>query len=164
LLDKRRLSSFLDGTGASIDKAPDVIRPSTNAVVFDEHGAILLQKRADNGLWGLPGGGVEIGESVVQGTAREVLEETGLHVEVGRLIGVYSDPEQYAVMSYPNGDVVHYVTVMFECHRRSGELQLSDESTELGYFAPDELPDDTMLSHRLRIEDALANRAEPFVR
>jgi ADP-ribose pyrophosphatase YjhB (NUDIX family) len=63
------------------------------AVVLDGEGRILLQRRSDNGLWGLPGGSVEIGEAVRDAIKREVREETGLTVEVVRLIGVYSNPK-----------------------------------------------------------------------
>ena len=68
------------------------IRPAVAAVIHNGDGRILLQRRSDNGLWGLPGGSVEIGESVRDAIVREVREETGLTVEVLRLIGVYSDP------------------------------------------------------------------------
>ena len=63
--------------------------------------ALLLMQRSDNGAWGLPGGYVEIGESVVEAAAREVVEETGVRVEVERLVGVYSDP-RVQVIAYPD--------------------------------------------------------------
>lgn len=99
-----------------------------------------------------------------QGAIREVLEETGLHVTVKRLIGIYSDPEQYSILSYPWGLVVHYVTILFECEYQSGELTVSEESTDIGYFPPDALPEKTMLSYHLRIKDALAGQELPFIR
>ena len=73
---------------------PEVVRSSVSAVVWREAGArqLLLMQRSDNGCWGLPGGYVEPGESVADATQREVQEETGYRVELGRLIGVYSDP------------------------------------------------------------------------
>ena len=94
--------NLFDSTGQPLTKMPDEIRPSTNGAIFNEKGEILLQRRADNGYWGLPGGKVDIGESVEQGAIREVLEETGLHVTIKRLIGVYSDPQHYSIMSYPS--------------------------------------------------------------
>lgn len=155
---------MLDSAGRPLPKAPDEIRPATNGVVFDEPGRVLLQKRSDNGYWGLPGGNIDIGESVEQGAVREVLEETGLIVRVTRLIGVYSDLREYAALIYPNGTVIHYVTLVFECELVSGDLRISDESTDIGYFHPDALPDNTLLSHRIRIKDATSDQAQPFLR
>src|SRR6266404_7751893 len=82
---------------AVITLEPDVtqalgVRPSVSAVIFDRRGRLLLQQRSDGGQWGLPGGSVEIGESLAEAARREVLEETGLVVVVRRLIGVYSEP------------------------------------------------------------------------
>ena len=157
-------AKFRDGTGKPLQKMPDEIRPSTNGFILNARGEVLLQRRSDNGFWGMPGGGVDIGESVEQEVLREVFEETGLRVRMKRLVGIYSDPNLYSIMSYPNGGVVHYVTILFECERQSGRLRISDESTDIAYFPPDALPEDTVLSHRLRIKDALANQVEPFIR
>ena len=155
---------LFDITGQPLQRMPDAIRPGTNGVVFNERREILLQKRSDNGFWALPGGAVDIGESVEQGAIREVFEETGLHVTVKRLIGIYSDPKLCVIASYPGGDVVHYVTMLFECERQSGELAISEESTDIGYFPPDGLPQNILLSHVLRIQDTLENQVLPFIR
>ena len=156
--------SLVTSTGEPLDRLPAVVRPGTTAVVLNEVGEVLLEKRADNGFWGLPGGAVDRGESVAQGIVREVREETGLDVDVKRLIGVYSDPRFYSIVRYPNGDVVQYVTACFECEARGGELQVSEESTDIGYFPVGALPEKTLLSHRIRLKDALERRAEPFIR
>ncbi len=155
---------LFDNTGRPLQRMPDAIRPGTNGVVFNERGEILLQKRSDNGFWALPGGAVDVGESVEQGVIREDFEETGLHVTVKRMVGIYSDPKLYVIASYPGGDVVHYVTMLFECERQSGELAISEESTDIGYFPPDRLPQNILLSHVLRIQDTLANQVLPFIR
>ena len=155
---------FVDNTGARLDRAPDAVRTATNGVIFDSRGHVLLQLRADNGFWGLPGGNVDVGESVEEGTIREVFEETGLHTKVTRLIGIYSDPDLYSIMRYPDGTLIQYVTLVFACDYESGELAYSDESTDIGYFPPDELPENTLLSHRIRIEDALSGSTEPFIK
>jgi ADP-ribose pyrophosphatase YjhB (NUDIX family) len=140
-----------------------VIRPGVAAVIFD--GArILLQRRDDNRWWGLPGGGVEPGESVRAAIVREVREETGLDVEPLRLIGVYSDPANHQIITYPDGNVIHYVSSVFECAVRGGTLTCCEESLELDWFAPDALPDDTLPISRIRIVDAIARRIEAFVR
>ena len=144
------------------DKALGV-RPSVSAVIFDRRGRLLLQQRADGGQWGLPGGSVEIGESVADAVAREVLEETGLTVRVRRLVGVYSDPT-LQVVRYPDGNVWHYVNVCFECTVKSGELTTCDETLALEYFPLRRLPGTLLPNHRIRIRDARARRAVAFIR
>lgn len=153
-----------DSTGRPLMRPPTVVRSGTCAAVFNEQGEILLQRRADNGFWSMPGGGVDPGESVEQAIIREVWEETGLHVRVVRLVGVYSDPHNYMVVQYPDGTIVHGVSLCFVCTRLSGTLHISHESTDIGYFPVHALPDPTMPSHRLRLQDVLAQQREPFIR
>ena len=140
-----------------------VIRPGVSAVILRPEG-VLLQKRDDNGLWGLPGGSVEPGESVTEAVVREVREETGLEVEPVRLIGVYSAPEHHQIVTYPDGNVIHYVSSSFECRVVGGALACSQESLELGWFDPERLPAEMVPMHRVRIADALVRRVEAFVR
>ena len=139
------------------------IRPSVSAVIFDRVGRLLLQRRADGGQWGLPGGSMEIGESLHEAVRREVLEETGLRVAVRRLVGVYSRPG-LQVVRYPNGTVWHYVNACFECAVRGGGLQTCDETLALEFFPPGRLPRGLLANHRIRIRDACARRVAPFVR
>lgn len=153
-----------DWTGTPLDRAPDYIAPSVTAVILNSAGELLLHQRSDNGYWALPGGRIEIGESVEQAIIREVLEETGLHVRVEKLIGVYSDPAHHVIARYPNGDLVHYVNLCFCCTVQGGSLQTSSESFEVRFFALDALPEKLLPAHRIRIQDALANRSEAFVR
>lgn len=147
---------------SDVDKAIG-IRPSVSAVIFDRRGRLLLQQRSDGGQWGLPGGSVEIGESLYAAVRREVLEETGLDVTVRRLVGVYSDPA-LQVVRYPNGNVWHYVNVCFECAVRGGTLTTCDETLDLQYFALRRLPPSLLPNHRVRIRDARARRAAAFIR
>ena len=140
-----------------------LIRPGVAAVIFQDE-RVLLQRRDDNRQWGLPGGSVEPGESVRTAVIREVHEETGLDVEPLRLIGVYSDPANHQIVTYPDGNVIHYVSSVFECAVRGGTLTCCEESLELAYFAPDALPADTLPISRIRIVDALTRRVEAFVR
>ncbi len=155
---------FVDSTGKSLVGRPNAIRPGSCAVIFDGDGKVLLERRSDNGFWGLPGGAVEIGESVEQAIKREVMEETALVVEVKRLVGVYSDPLRYNISFYPDGNVTHWVTVVFQCVRVDGEVRMSDESTDIGYFDVESLPENTLPSHSLRISDALDPASGPFIR
>jgi len=136
---------------------PTTIRLSVSAVVWSRsHGsALLLMQRSDNGNWGLPGGYVEIGESVTTAAAREVLEETGLRVELGRLVGVYSDPA-LQVVAYPDGRRVHVVNLCFEARPLgTSEPTTPEETLATGYFEPDALPEPLVPIHAIRIRDAL---------
>jgi 8-oxo-dGTP pyrophosphatase MutT (NUDIX family) len=139
------------------------VRPSVSAVIFGVRGRLLLQQRSDGGQWGLPGGSVEIGESVSAAVVREVREETGLTVTLKRLVGVYSEPA-LQVVRYPDGNVWHYVNVCFECAARSGELTTCDETLDLRYFPVGRLPATLLPNHRVRIRDARARRTTAFVR
>ena len=161
---EEQVPKYYDATGAPIYREPDSIAVGTNGILFNEKGHVLLQKRADVGFWELPGGKVDPGETVEQGAVREVLEETNLQVEVVRFVGVYSDPALNCIMRYPDGSLVHYVTLLFECRRLSGELRISDESTDIGYFPTDDLPPDTLVSQLALIQDTLARSEFPFVK
>jgi len=140
------------------------IRPGVSAVIVDGEGRVLLQRRTDNGAWGLPGGAVEFGESVLEALHREVREETGLTIEVERLVGVYSHPDHHQIVTYPDGNVFHFVSTGFACRPTGGTLTLGDETSGLAWFAAPAWPAELMPIHRLRIDDALARAATPFVR
>lgn len=139
------------------------IRPSASAVIFDHRRRLLLQQRSDGGQWGLPGGSVEIGESVSQAVIREVREETGLEVGVRRLIGVYSEPDRQ-IVRYPDGNVWHYVSLCFECVVRGGELTTCDETLALRWVELSRLPATLLANHRIRIRDARRRRSAAFIR
>jgi ADP-ribose pyrophosphatase YjhB (NUDIX family) len=139
------------------------LRVGAAAYLPNAEGKILLQRRSDNGRWGLPGGSVEIGEAVAEAVVREVEEETGLAVQVVRLVGVYSDPA-FQVVRYPDGNVVHYVSLFFECRIVGGTLRTCEESLELEFFDPADLPEDVLPMHRIRIADAAAGRMQAMVR
>jgi ADP-ribose pyrophosphatase YjhB (NUDIX family) len=134
-----------------------VIRLSVSAVVWNDGpgSALLLMQRSDNGSWGLPGGYVELGESVANATAREVLEETGVRIELGRLVGVYSDPA-VQVIAYPDGRRVQAVNLCFEARPLARTQPTTPEETlATGYFAPAALPAPLVPIHAVRIRDAL---------
>ena len=142
---------------------PQIIRPSVAAVIFDAAGRVLLQQRDDNGYWGLPGGGVDLGESVAAAVVREVREETGYTVLVVRLVGVYSDPA-HNVAHYPDGNIVQYVSCLFECRIVGGAATLCAETLALEWFAPDALPTPFVPNHRPRLDDARAGQVAAFYR
>jgi len=138
------------------------IRLGCSAAIFDEKGRIFLTKRKDNSQWCLPSGGVEPGESVAEGCQREVFEETSLRVEVKRLVGVYSHPDQLTV--YSETDKFQIVALHFEASVIEGIPSLSDETTDFGYFTIEEIDTLDMLGrHKDRILDTVKNRPEAIV-
>ena len=134
------------------------------AVIFSSNRrAVLLTRREDNGRWCLPGGHMEAGERADEACAREVLEETGLHVRVGKLVGVYANPNRLVV--YADGNQFHIVGLCFEAEPVGGTLGLSDETTEVGYFTPEQIAAlDLMEHHRERIADAFSAQERAYVR
>lgn len=149
-----------DFTGQPLTRIPDHVRASGTGVIFNEKNEVLLQLRSDNSWWGLPGGGMDPGESLSECTVREVFEETGLCVEVGCLVKVYSDISDYTVVQYPDGNLVQYVAAVYICYRASGILTISKESLDIGYFHPSQFPEKTVLSTKLRCNDALRHISE----
>ena len=139
-----------------VGSAP-LLMPCACAVVRDEQGRILLHRRGDTGLWGLPAGGMELGERIDRTCVREVEEETGLRVRVSRLTGFYAGPQQRS--AYPNGDQVWLAVACFLCDVEGGDLRPDGvESLDVGFFDRDALPfDGNPWGPRLRrrIEDAL---------
>lgn len=151
-----------DSLGRPLEKMPDALRPGSNTVLINAANQVLLHRRRDNGAWALPGGAMEIGESIEACAVREMWEETGLHVRIKRLVGVYSDPANYCILRYPDGYAVHYLIVVYEVEQTGGELLISDESTELRWFDVDALPEGMMPSSRMRVLDTLQGRVEAF--
>jgi ADP-ribose pyrophosphatase YjhB (NUDIX family) len=101
---------------------------------------------------------------VAEAIVREVREETGYEVEPVRLVGVYSRPDLEQIVTYADGNVIHYVSSSFECRVVGGEARTCAESLEVGWFDPERLPDDFLPMHRIRVLDCLARQVGPFVR
>lgn len=112
------------------------------AVIFDKNGRILLQRRADNGKWGLLGGHIEIGETFRETVVREVKEEAGLVVRPDKLLGIFLIPPNRLI--YPNGDVGVPISVVFYCRLLKKDKSVGKfdkETLELRYFTKNELPE-----------------------
>jgi 8-oxo-dGTP diphosphatase len=122
------------------------------AMIFDEQGRVLLCHPRDNDVWNLPGGGVESGEMPTEAVMREVMEETGLEVDIERLVGVYGKigKDEYVFS--------------FICSITGGSLYTSDDSIEYRYFELDNLPSNTAPKHAERILDTLDVQDQPVFR
>ncbi|WP_314612835.1 NUDIX hydrolase [Streptomyces stackebrandtii] len=128
--------------------------PGVSAVVFDDRGRVLLGRRSDNGMWAVIGGIVEPGEQPADCAVREVFEETAVHCVPERILLVETLRKPVV---YPNGDTCQYMDVAFRCRAVGGEARVNDdESTEVGWFEVDDLPEMKRFSY-LRIEKALAD-------
>ncbi len=115
-----------------------IILAFAGGCIFNERGEVLLQKRTDSSKWGFPGGAIELGETPQIAAVREVKEETGLDVEAGKLLGIYTDLD----MEYPNGDKAQSILLAFELKVIGGELSCDKQETlELKYFPVDDVPD-----------------------
>ena len=128
-----------------------------NAAIFDDRKRILLEKRIDDGKWGLPSGWVEVGETLVEAVVREIKEETGLDVEPTHIINVY-ESTAYAPHRPHNA-----VGILYLCERRGGELKKSYESTDIGFFNIDEISE-WHVGHEEQAAVALCfiNQPDPF--
>ncbi len=135
-----------------------------SAAIFDEpREKLLLTRRLDNNQWCMPGGGMEPGESAVETCIREVLEETGLHVEVTKLVGIYTSPHR--IVAYPDGNNFQFVSMHFEARFVSGILALSNETSEFGYFSRAEIEELNLIEdHVDRVADSWANQEATFIR
>lgn len=158
---ERILELASEGYGEALDLPPEDVRSrfteelghvtpkvGADAAVFDDDGAILLQRRADDGLWGLPGGWVEPGESTEATAVRETREETGLAVAPVEMVDVYELPA--GPRTGPHGQI----SVVYRCTVDGGELECSHEGIELAYRDVDDV-DDWHLNHETFARDAL---------
>ena len=126
---------------------PETPKLMVDVVIPSERGVVLIRRASEPfaGQWALPGGFVELGETVEEAAAREAAEETGLAVEVTRLIGVYSEPERD-----PRG---HNVSVAFLVRVLSGELAAATDASEVSVLDPSSV--ELAFDHRRIIDDAL---------
>ncbi|MDP9793708.1 ADP-ribose pyrophosphatase YjhB (NUDIX family) [Catenuloplanes nepalensis] len=136
--------------------------PGGSALVVDDHGHVLLQRRADSGNWALPGGTMDIGETLDQCVIREVKEETGLNIEITGLLGIYTDPHH--VIAYADGEVRQEFNVTYLGRVIGGTIAVSDESTDVRFIDPADFDDipihDTV---RLRLRHHAEHRNHPHL-
>lgn len=141
------MSSYAKELRALVGSRP-LILPASVVLIFNDNGEILLQRRTDDGKWGIPGGIMEPGESYEETAIREVKEETGLTIRSMKLYHVFSGREYFN--QYPNGDQAYNALAAYICTDYEGELKVSDmESLELGFFSLERLPEMSSISKKV---------------
>lgn len=136
------ISDYLAGLRAHVGTGL-ILHPGVSALIRDDAGRLLLERRADSGDWSLPGGAVDPGEAPAQALVREVREETGLVVRPRRLVAVLG-PQ---LIVYPHGDQLEVTTSVFDCEVVGGRLAALDgESLDLRFVARADLPDSPFLA------------------
>jgi ADP-ribose pyrophosphatase YjhB (NUDIX family) len=142
-------------------KANSIV-PSVTAIVLNERGELLLVHKTDNDLWALPGGGMDVGESMADTVVREVKEETDIDVAVTGVVGIYTNPNH--VMACDDGEVRQQCSICFTTRMLGGQLATSSETSEVAWVAPHRL--DSLNMHpsmRLRIDHYLERRSAPYI-
>ena len=113
---------------------------AAGALIMNEKGQVLLQRRSDDGNWGNPGGSMDLGETAEETLQREIFEETGLTITHANFFKMYSGKDGY--VKYPNGDEVYYVNVIYIVDGYEGMVKINDnESLELKFFDIDAIPE-----------------------
>jgi 8-oxo-dGTP pyrophosphatase MutT (NUDIX family) len=137
--------------------------PSVNVVVTNQDGDVLVIQRSDNGNWAVPGGAIDLGESLVQAAIRETREETGITCEVTGIVGIYTDPG-HVVLYTSNGEARQEFSIVLTALAVDGEPTPSDESSQVRWVSRDELAEYPMdRSMRLRVDHFLAECPSPYL-
>ncbi|MFE2836930.1 NUDIX domain-containing protein [Streptomyces mirabilis] len=154
----RRTDYFND---PAAPKANSIV-PAVTAFVVNDAGDVLLEQRSDNGRWGMPGGAQEVGENIAGTVVREVLEETGIHVEVVGLVGIFTDPGH--VIAFADGEVRQEFSLCLRARPIGGELKVSSESFAVQWVRRAEL-DSLNISPttRRRLEEGFRNAEVPLI-
>lgn len=137
------------------------IAVAVSAFIQDGEGRILMIRRTDNDLYSIPGGQLELGETLAQAAVREVREETGIECEVTGVIGLYSNPNH--VIAYDDGEVRQEFSICFRANPCGGNLHTSNESSEVNWVPSSRLSKLSIHpSIKLRIDHALNGNAATF--
>ncbi|MDQ7809681.1 NUDIX domain-containing protein [Amycolatopsis sp. A133] len=137
------------------------IAVAVSAFIQDDEGRILMIRRTDNDLYSIPGGQLELGETLAEAAVREVREETGIECEVKEVIGLYSNPKH--VIAYDDGEVRQEFSICFRAAPTSGTLRTSNESKEVTWIPKDSLEKLPIHpSTKLRLSHALNRNSDVF--
>lgn len=132
------------------------IAVAVSAFIQDDDGRILMIRRTDNDLYSIPGGQLELGETLAEAAVREVREETGIECEVTGVIGLYSDPKH--VIAYDDGEVRQEFSICFRATALGGHMTTSEESREVLWVPVNTCGSIPIHpSIRMRVSDALEN-------
>ncbi|MEU7004506.1 NUDIX domain-containing protein [Nonomuraea sp. NPDC046570] len=155
----RRIDYFDD---PAAPKANSLV-PSVNVVVTNEAGDLLMIRRSDNGNWAVPGGAIDLGESIPAAAVRETVEETGIVCEITGLVGTYSDP-RHVLLYTSNGEARQEFSLVLTARAVSGEPTPSSESREVRWVPRGQVTSLQMdRSMRMRIEHYLAGTGLPYI-
>ena len=139
------------------------IVPSVNVAVTNDAGEVLLIRRSDNDNWALPGGAVDLGESLTQAAVRETLEESGIECEVTGLSGIYTDPG-HILLYTSNGEARQEFSIVLTARATGGQPTASSETSEVRWVPQAELASYQMdQSMRLRVQHYLEHRDRPYI-
>ncbi len=139
------------------------IVPSVNVVVTNDAGEILLIRRSDNDNWAVPGGAIDLGESLTQAAVRETREESGIECEITGMLGIYSDPK-HKILYTSNSEVRQEFSTVLTARQVGGEVATSSETSEVRWVPADEVDNYPMdRSMRLRISHYFQGAAAPFI-
>src|ERR1039457_5748396 len=139
------------------------IVPSVNVAVTNDAGEILVIRRSDNGNWALPGGAVDLGESLAQAGVRETSEESGIDCEITGLSGIYTDPG-HVILYTSNGEARQEFSVVLTARATGGEPTPSSETSEVRWVATGDLEAHEMdPSMRLRVRHYAGHRGQPYI-
>lgn len=141
---------------------PNSVVVAASAFVQDDCGRVLMVRRSDNGMWSLPGGALEVGETVAETAERETLEETGYQVEVTGIVGVYSNPAH--VIEYDDGEVRQEFNLCFRARVRGGDGRSSTETPDVAWVELGELDSlEVQPSIRLRLRHGVPGVDGPHI-
>ncbi|MFI7460931.1 NUDIX hydrolase [Nonomuraea sp. NPDC049646] len=142
---------------------PNSLVPSVNVIVTNTAGDVLMIRRSDNDNWAVPGGAIDLGESIPAAAVRETHEETGITCEITGLVGTYSDP-RHVILYTSNGEARQEFSIVLTGRAVEGEPTPSEESREVRWVPRNEITSLPMdRSMRMRIEHYLAGVGLPHI-